>query len=485
MVREHGTVTRQEDHDDQLPIELGPVSNGETYPVPPSPMLREVERRARDLIERQSRRRGMPRRDFLRTAMASAAVLFVLDACSSEENGARGGGMRVPEDATVDPDAAREALGGEEFVFDVQTHFLDLPQGADPGFPQSACGAADVSLCYSVDRYLEEIFLRSDTNLAVVSAIPATGEDGPLSPARMDEARRTADALCGDGRIIMHGQAMPALGELGARLDAMSALADEYPIGAWKVYTHAPRPGWYLDDHDPSAPQVGQAFLDRVRESGIKTVCVHKGFGGVAGGAAEFSSPVDIGPAAKANPDIAFVVYHSGYESAVAEGPYDPAGQGVDRLVTSLRDSGIGPGQNVYCELGSTWFSAMRDPDEAAHVLGKVLTAVGPERVAWGTDSIWYGTPQGQIQAFRTFEITPEYQERFGYPALTPAVKQRILGLNSADLYEVDPITTRCEFTPEELEAARQALPARPASYGPRTAEAVRQHLRDHGWIGF
>jgi len=39
--------------------------------------------------------------------------------------------------------------------------------------------------------------------------------------------------------------------------------------------------------------------------------------------------------------------------------------------------------------------------------------------VLWGTDSIWYGSPQDQIQAFRAFEITPEFQERFGYPALT------------------------------------------------------------------
>ncbi len=475
--------TPRDETEPVVPIDLGTVSNGETAPSRPTPVTIEAERRARETIDRQARRLGMPRRDFLRTAMASAAVLVALDACSTESKGGRSGGRYdVPEDATVDPDAAREALGGDEFVMDVQTHFLDLDPAApfgDPGFLQSSCGESDPRLCYSIDRYLEELFLRSDTNVAVVSAIPATGDDGPLSPARMDEARRAADALCGDGRLLMHGQAIPQLGSLAARLDAMDDLVARYPIAAWKVYTHRPGPGWSFDDHDPDAPQVGTAFLDRVRATGVHTVCVHKGLSGNDPAA----SPVDIGPAAAANPDLRFVAYHSGYEGP-GEGPYDPTGSGVDRLVRSLTDAGIEAGGNVYAELGSTWFQVMRDPDQAAHVLGKLLVAVGPERILWGTDSIWYGTPQGQIEAFRAFEITPEYQERFGYPALTDATKRAILGANAAALYDVDPISTPCTFTRDELAEVRSALPARPPSYGPRTAEAALAHVREHGWIG-
>jgi len=467
--------------DDELPLELGAVSNGETAPVPPSPMLRETARRARELVDRQARRRRMPRRDFLRTSMATAAVLLTLDACSSESGEGAGGRMNVPEDATVDPDAARETLGGDEFVMDLQTHFLELePGSAVPPFPQSSCDATEPRLCYSIERYLEELFLRSDTNIAVVSAVPAVGEEGPLSPARMDEARRAADALCGDGRVLMHGQAIPQIGNLSARLDAMNDLVAQYPIAAWKVYTHRPGAGWFLDDHEASAPQVGKAFLERARETGVKTISVHKGLSGND----EYASPVDIGPAAAANPDLSFVVYHSGYETSAAEGPYDPAGAGIDRLLASLEANGIEAGANVYAELGSTWFLNMRNPDQAAHVLGKLLLALGPENVVWGTDSIWYGSPQSQIEAFRVFEISSEYQDRFGYPALTPEVKQKILGRNAARLYDVEPITSACEFTRDELTEVRAALPARPASYGPRTHAAVAAHLREHGWIG-
>src|SRR5262245_34611066 len=96
--------------EDRLPIELGPISNDEYVPPPQTPFLAEAERRARDLIDRQARRRGMTRRSFLQTTMATAAILLTLDACSSEEQVSKGrspgGRLRVPEEATVEPDAA-------------------------------------------------------------------------------------------------------------------------------------------------------------------------------------------------------------------------------------------------------------------------------------------------------------------------------------------------------------------------------------------
>src|SRR5690606_32694716 len=63
---------------------------------------------------------------------------------------------------------------------------------------------------------------------------------------------------------------------------------------------------------------------------------------------------------------------------------------------------------------------------------------LGEDRILWGTDAIWFGSPQDQIQAFRAFEITPEFQERYGYPALTPERKAKIFGLNAARVYGVD-----------------------------------------------
>ena len=57
----------------------------------------------------------------------------------------------------------------------------------------------------------------------------------------------------------------------------------------------------------------------------------------------------------------------------------------------------------------------------------------------WGTDSIWYGSPQDQIQAFRTFQISPEFRERFGYPEITPELRRKVFGLNAAVPYRDRP----------------------------------------------
>jgi predicted TIM-barrel fold metal-dependent hydrolase len=213
-------------------------------------------------------------------------------------------------------------------------------------------------------------------------------------------------------------------------------------------------------------------------------ICVHKGFG---------ADPADIGPAAAAHPELTFCVYHSGYEPGGVEGRFSPDGGGVDRLVRSLADAGVAPGGNVYAELGSTWFNVLRDPDQAAHVLGKLLAAVGPERVLWGTDSIWYGSPQDQIEAFRAFTIVPEAQERFGYPALTEPVKRRILGANAADLHGVDlaaaAAAPACRAAPAEralgrAEALGRLGPLADTPPGPRNGrEAAAAFRAEHPWF--
>ena len=140
------------------------------------------------------------------------------------------------------------------------------------------------------------------------------------------------------------------------------------------------------------------------------------------------------------------------------EGPYDQSGGGTDRLVKSLADAGIPPAANVYTELGSTWFVLVRRPREAAHVLGKLLLAVGEDNVLWGSDSIWYGSPQPLIDAFRAFQIPLELRELHGYPELTPRIKAKILGLNAARVYGIDPEAARQRAATDDLAWVKAAL---------------------------
>ena len=180
-----------------------------------------------------------------------------------------------------------------------------------------------------------------------------------------------------------------------------------------------------------------------------------------------------MGPASSAFPDIDFVIYHSGYEfptsEAPEEGPYteETADQGVNRLVKSLRDAGIGVGSNVYAELGTTWFCLIRRPEEAAHVLGKLLLAVGEDNVIWGTDSIWYGPSQVSIDAFRAFQIPLEMREEFGYPELTPALKAKVFGLNAARIYGIDADAARERTRSDDTAWVRAALAEYAASGSP------------------
>jgi hypothetical protein len=196
--------------------------------------------------------------------------------------------------------------------------------------------------------------------------------------------------------------------------------------------------GWFLDDET-----IGVPFLEHVRALGPKIVAVHKGISGpIPGAGLATGSPRDVGPAAARFPDITFLVYHSGYEPDPdgEEGPYcdEDRDRGVNRFIATLEEAGIGPAGNVYAELGSTWFMMLRKPREAAHVLGKLLAAVGEDRIVWGTDCIWYGSPQPLIDAFRAFTIPLSMQEQFGYPALTDAIKAKILGTNAAAVYDID-----------------------------------------------
>ncbi len=48
-----------------------------------------------------------------------------------------------------------------------------------------------------------------------------------------------------------------------------------------------------------------------------------------------------------------------------------------------------------------------------------MIDAFGADHVLWGTDSIWYGTPQWQIEAFRRFQIPEALVEQHGYAPIT------------------------------------------------------------------
>ena len=98
---------------------------------------------------------------------------------------------------------------------------------------------------------------------------------------------------------------------------------------------------------------------------------------------------------------------------------------------------------NVYAELGSVFAStAVTNPRFCAAFLGQLVNEMGPDRVVWGTDSVWYGSPQWQIEALRRIEIPEDMMKKQGWKIPLGdgqgSVKNKIFGENSAKLYNLD-----------------------------------------------
>jgi predicted TIM-barrel fold metal-dependent hydrolase len=229
--------------------------------------------------------------------------------------------------------------------------------------------------------------------------------------------------------------------------------------------------------------ELAARVFDHARKLGVRSFAVHKGVS-LYGMQEEMSSPREMGRVAKSNPDLTFLVYHSAFQPGVREGPYDAGGRGVDRLIKAHRDAGLPRNAgNLYAELGSTWRHFMGRPDEAAHVLGKLLATFGEERIVWGTDSIWYGSPQDQIQAFRAFRISEEYQEKYGYPPLTAEAKRKIFGLNAARVYGLDVPALRTAGLQASRAVYREAPNPSYRTYGPSTRREFLSLQQEHGGL--
>ena len=388
----------------------------------------------------------MPAHELAPDRRGTAATLRAIDR-------AHGGGFfEVPERAEVELEAAESAFRGVAPVIDVQTHLVDptrwLGAGAAAleGFlrmadPERWTGAVDPRVIDGA-AWAALVFGASETAIALLTSTPGPAATNVLTNEQIAAARDVVDRYAGSGRVLTHTIVHPNFGP--HELDAMEGWRDRLRPSGWKCYPlygpptkASPTGGWFLDDDE-----IGMPFLERVAALGPHVVAAHKGLGGpIPERSVEAASPRDIGPAAAAFPSIKFVVYHSGYERDPdgREGPYDPANatRGVDRLIRSVEGAGIGANGNVFAELGSTWFLMLRRPVEAAHVLGKLLVTLGPERIVWGTDSTWYGSPQPLIDAFRAFRIPERMQAEYGYPTLTAEASERILSTNAQDLYGV------------------------------------------------
>ncbi len=548
-----------------LPVDVMPCSNDEYFPETPTAAQYAIMDAANRETERWRLKFGMSRRQFVRTAAATAIGFWAIDLVRMGRFGNYGFAQGTSPDACDLEWAGAKGLETlrnlpGEFVFDVQSHHVD-PEGMwrvnNPAFhaffsavwPQAhEGGEADPMENLSRFHYLKELYLDSATTMTVLSCVPASSQsEDPLPLAMAAETVNTVNNLASSRRSVLHAFVMPnvdGLGDLAAdpsqraprleeEMQLMEERAKQYGniLRGWKTYCawgSVPyASGWFLDS------DTGMRFLEQVKSISERydkippVIATHKGFA-LPGFDQRAATPRDVGPAAKANRGVRFLVYHSGYDIGNTQRPYagddkaDSSTNTVDALIKSLRENDydaskfrkkgkrFGNVPNVYAELGSVWRNVMNDPDQAAHLLGKLITHVGPKRIAWGTDSLWYGSPQPEIVGLRRFEFTDEGKELYGLPyglegdvndptrkAPKPerTIRNGILGRNAARAYEINPDAQRdaihCDDVNELREQGylrdqgteRESAPlASHLSPGARTRREVMKTLSEGPW---
>jgi predicted TIM-barrel fold metal-dependent hydrolase len=466
----------------EVPLPTRLVSNEEFPPLPQTAQQREVEKRILAAAGRLAPRLGLSRREFLRTSGGMAASLLAMNAVF-------GRFFNVAEVEAAEPSASKEAAGAPFFIFDVQLHYVGtaydptnaeadrkgaVSKGAllglrkrsqrmNPKLASDTGTLADLSW----QNMIKEVFLDSETAIGLISTPPGPyPQQAVVPPKDMTHIRDEINRITQSRRMLAHGLVTPQLGQTD--LDFMELQAETLKVDAWKAYTGScPKGfehGWFVDDE-----KIAYPMLEKARKLGIRRFCVHKGL--PLGAVADYNHPRDLIKAAKDFPDIDFLVYHSGLLGVTAPKPNGEIPWTTEFCEMKRKEPGI---KNIYMEMGSTFAQLVTtNPVACAHLLGQMIDAFGADHVLWGTDSIWYGTPQWQIEAFRRFEIPGALVERHGYAPLTRTVKEQIFGLNAARVFGVDVSAKRNEIPADYLSQIKMAY----LDEGPTPSH------RFYGWV--
>jgi len=439
------------------PVPTQIVSSDEYMPVPQTAKQREVEARLKELSGRLARQQGLSRRRFFQTAAGMAASFVAM-------NQVFGRLFEVTEAEAATPDMAAERAGAlsNQFIIDGHTHFL-RDDTRLMGFikAREAVGKAGwnkeigdkeqtiADLKYA--NYVKEIYMDSDTKVALLSNSPSeVPEDWFIPQEQVFKTREQVNKEAGTRRMMAHFTITPGW---PGWLDKVDEAIEVYKPDSWKGYTVGDNTHKELANHPYRLDdeKLMYPFYEKAVKSGIKNVCIHKGL--FAPAVEEkfprlrpYADVNDVGKAAKDWPQLNFLIYHSAYRwigAAPAEGmaEFDKTGRSswTSDLAEIPEKYGI---TNVYGDLGQLFaWTTVAEPRLAAALMGTLVKGLGADHVLWGTDAVWTGAPQWQIEGLRRLEIPEDMQQKYGFQALGPAdgpTKTAVFGGNTARLYNFD-----------------------------------------------
>jgi predicted TIM-barrel fold metal-dependent hydrolase len=476
------------------PVPTQIVSNGEYNPLPQTEKQKQVEARIKELADQYAHKLNMDRRTFLKTSSGMAVAFLAM-------NQVFGPIWDVSEAEAADTDVAdaRSKALKKQFIFDDQTHFVrdDFDKEGLLGLGKYASEhwnpdmLKDIPLVlqrYKFQNYLKEIFLDSDTKVALLSGAPFDDETWwLLSNDAIADARNAINRVAGSRRMFGHFVFTPGT---PGWMDAVDRAAAELKPDAWKGYTVGDPLSpttkgtmWRLDDEKLMYP-----FYEKIMKTGPRTVCIHKGllpldYEQSWAGVWQFATVDDLPKAAKDWPGINFVMYHGALRPFLE----DPATElalfeqsGNIRWSTDLAKIPAKYGvKNVYAELGTTFAnSAVASPRFSAALVGQLVNEMGADRVVWGSDSVWYGSPQWQIEAMRRLEIPDDLMQKMGWKTKLGGpdseVKRKIFGTNSARIYNYKIQAEYPDLNRDQLALMKQHY----------EAEGIERNNVAYGYIG-
>jgi uncharacterized protein len=314
------------------------------------------------------------------------------------------------------------------------------------------------------------------------------------------QCRDFINRLAGSTRALAHAQIYPGPGNVHDPLfgDYTQWQIENMQPDSWKGYNVAfaassgpglPFARWRLDDEAIAYPTYEIIARNKhmlKSHPGFFNFCIHKGLsanGTQPGGPnnlPNFGNPDDMVKVASDWPHFNWIIYHAcirpgfwvlqslqdieNLSGAMAPTTLtDSDGHTVPNIRWSTQLAQIAAGKyvagaepeslspsstrrlpNIYAELGTTMASMIVTfPTVWAHLIGQLLYYMGEDNIVFGSDSLWYGGPQWQIEALWRFQIPDSIADKWNYPELTHTAKRKILGLNSARLYGLPTATFR------------------------------------------
>jgi predicted TIM-barrel fold metal-dependent hydrolase len=491
------------------PVPTQMISNGEYMPAPQTKKQQQVESRIKELSDTASKRLGMDRRRFLASTGGMAAAFLAMNEVFGRffdvspielfepEAYAQAG---IPRDVFVFDDQLHMVRGTQAAA---GMGLRALSQGPSSGGGRNAMnprnlqdergevwgvwnpalvGLPNKPENFLITQFIKDVYLDSQVNIALLSNVTASVinlDNQPRRPPRNVQealsgeiltaaqtaaARDFVNQISGSTRMLAHGLLYVGKGNL----EYIQQQIDQNKPDSWKGYNvsnaakvdndpMSPMRQWRHDDEQVAYPTfelINKLYPNmKAQKPGFNNICVHKGLTNAEPVRPEIGHPADLPKAAKDWPNLNFITYHACIQpaffmyDALQDVKSGKMREGVpDIKWTTEYALLVRPYKNTYAELGTTWASSVITfPTVAAHLMGQLMKFMGPDRIVFGSDSVWYGSPQWQIDAMWRFQIPEDLRKKYGYPELTQDAKRKILGLNSAKLYGINP---KQEFKP-------------------------------------